>query len=239
MTYSDDTIRDYVLGRMDARTAEQLEEDTGQDATLRKRIQMEHYIQKGVEHHVMTRYKAHVGDLVRRRRIRKRIYLLLAVVLMLLAGLFYFLSDSRQDIVPIDTAPLYAQYYEPPSLLSPSRNKESLDVTSEARTAYAGRGWEHLESLTREADLWRGNAELALMRMIALMETEDYQSAIVVAERVEDDNPYYIDHIQWYAALARLKLGETKAAIHDLQQMSGHEDHDHREAARSLLEALR
>ncbi|MDX1686099.1 MAG: hypothetical protein R3275_12750 [Saprospiraceae bacterium] len=241
-TFTDKEIDDYLMGRLSAERARALEQRAAADHDLQKRINMEQLIKLGAERFGRERFKNRVKILVERRKQKRRwLYVVVALIILVLGAYYYTMQKGASGDTVIQPDVIYAQYFEAPQLISPSRSGDSeTDLASQKlvmRQAYAERQWGEIISL-RLNNGWKQDAEMALIRMIALLETGEPRQALNISKEVTVKDIRFSDHIEWYAALAELKLGNLESVKDLLNDIISNDDHDHYDEAVSLLDKL-
>lgn len=237
MTFSDQDITDYVLGRLPADKLEAFDQQMRSDENFKKRIHMEQLIYNGIQEFGKDQFKQRVRMVVRQRDLARRrrwLYLVIGLVTLALASWFFFKSTPAPAL-PATPNVIYAQAYEKPALLSGTRSQGSSQDLEQLRTAYAASNYEEIIARTNNPMTWKDLPEVALMRMIALMETQKFEEAAKISTTITTSDMRFDDHIQWYSALSHLRSDRDEEAYNMMHSIVQDHTHDHYEDALNIL----
>jgi len=163
-------------------------------------------------------------------------YLALAAAIALLAIAFLYLTTPSQKT----NHELFTAYFAPyENVLAVRDGSESNESLGYAMKLYDEREYrEAIPYFQQVLDENKENADALYYLGISYLAEKNPTQAIAAFEQLVRQNNIYSDQASWYLALANLLEGNEPAAKELLENISRDENHDLKDKAEDLLEAL-
>ena len=243
-----DQVEAYLNGSLDGEAKATFEANIKANPALQEQIYQHMAARKQLELTGRLQLKKQLDGLfdeaslayVSRNRQRLWLYRIAGVVLLLggMAVAYWMLKGNTQ----INYKELYAEHFEPIPVSFARDSSEPLDSSYQANLRMYESG-DYERSLAFFAEIHNSTSakninavENDLYYATALMQTGNAAKAIdILSSHLA--HPAYADQVQWYLALAYLKLEDHSKTSELLRKISEMETHYKREAASEMLEA--
>ncbi len=242
-------IEDFLAGELTGEDLKQVEERLENDAAFREKYQLEKLMVEGIRH-------ASQKDLLEKlKRLEERLpkvqegskpiplykrwstYVAVAASIGLLLAAFLLWPREATN-----NEALYMTYYEPYPNFSPvnvrGENPAELSLEEQGLLAYEKPDYEVAAEKLTLAYRQNPKPETGFYLAQSLLALERTQESLQLLNRLAADEGDLEEMINWYRALAYVKLGKLRSAKTLLQKISAGDNFKHLEA-QELLEQIR
>lgn len=238
MEYSDEFMRDYLLGKIDKEQQKDFEEKLNSDRELFEALQLQEDILTGIRAGFDEELKkklmaSHEGDHAKIRTLPARNlwrWASAAAIVLGTIGVYYFMSNTSSP------ERIYYSYFEHyPNIISPAQRDDVSEQT--AYTHYDDEKWEEaLADFEAMETLNPENVAATFYKGVSAMHLEHWDLAIEALEKVSVATDIrFIDAANWYKALAYLRSEqEEKATL--IFEMIGSSDSPYRSDSEEILQ---
>jgi len=212
MEYSDEIMRDYLLGKLDEGFAKQLEADLENNPDLDEALSLQRDVLIGIKAGFDDQLRQKLvadsdGEKTRIRRMPLWRWASAAAIILGSLGVYLYMTQTSLD------KRLYAQYFQDfPNIIAPDQRGE--EAGEPAFAAYYGERWSVAAdafALLQKAKPTEGYP--SFYGALAHMHLEEWDKAISLLEQVRAGNDTrFIDAGTWYVALAYLRDEQPEKA---------------------------
>lgn len=243
MEYSEEYMRDYLLGRLSPEETSQLEKELKQDSELAEALELQRDIMQGIRAGFDDELRQKLLKLDRQiegesnvRSLGQRAlwrWASAAAVLLGTLGVYLYMNQTSME------ERIFLTYFEDfPNIIEPvQRDRES---ESTAFSAYQNRNYQEAFEAFSDKEKTTPEALYATFyKGICALHLEDWKVAIDAFERVRStsDNRFE-EAATWYAGLAYLRSGDQKTATLILEALADSPGNFQKEAM-AILDQLR
>ncbi len=238
-TYSEEYMRDYLLGKLTKEQEASFEVSLQEDRELAEGLNLQRDVLIGI--------KAGFDDQLRQRlqqevlpdhkqapTVRLPIWRWASAAAIILGSLgVYFYMNQTTAVERV-----YAEYFEDfPNIIAPNQRDRENEMPAFA--AYQSENWsEAVAEFSMLAADEPGQVYPNFYQAMAHMHLEDWESAIELFEKVRSaEDPRFQEASTWYASLAYLMSGQRDRSLIIFESLA-ETNSSYQEEARAILDAL-
>ncbi len=242
----DQKIDDFIMGLLSKENQQKLEDQMDKDASFAEEVKLQQDVIEGIKIYSRKDFKSKL-DVIEKEFVGKKpakhkrrslfpILVAAASILVLVFALYWVYDQGSQQT----NQELYAAYFEPYDISNDQRTTSDEEIVKIKSLYKSGEYSEVLPLLERQiTSPVNTPTYLLLAAGISHLELNQPSKALMYFNQISEKKDFnFEDKVQWYTALAYLKLEDPIASKKLLKDLANDPKADHYEDAKKLLKKI-